>query len=182
MCSGPIVIAIGGMWLIRRNAKERGGEKRAWSRTVRTAAVVFLVLWSAGSALIVMGPRAPYAKRSQRAFLWGFRERMEATADVEAIRAWAGELDLSENPSRRYGSLAEDTWPAAVKALDPEPHSVYFGWGREDAVSLLYGGHWIGNYTLVVGPEEMGMRERKARGEWRFRVSAGAYVTYRMAD
>ena len=134
-----------------------------WRRSPRSRALVRLGLGV--FMIIATGITIHSYPPAYLPFSEGFRERMLAEADIEAIRAW------NANLSERSGFMDEGLWPACVKELSPR--YVLFT-DNGEAVKLIFGGgfdHW----GIVVGPETMPVPETD-RSEHTWKLAPGAYV------
>ena len=111
-------------------------------------------------------------------FTFGFLQRMQENADLEAMRTWL------ETDGKKFGvgpSVEKTEYPEAVRALAPK-----YVWVKEDkqnnqrSVSLEWGGALAGHWGLTVGPTSMRCPpcDLGMDGEYRLPLTDGAYVWF----
>lgn len=116
---------------------------RTTPRLVRTIRVGILFIIYSGCVLAI-GLQVPGIER----FAQGFEKKMRYDADVGAIRLWAAGLTIYGDGDR----VPATVWPKCITVL--RPRDVYY---VEDgnAVRVTWGGGFLGNYGLAVGPTSM---------------------------
>lgn len=107
-------------------------------------------------------------------FARGFEQRMRATADVKAIRAWVSALVLPAAASS-IQEVDKSLWPECVTALSPR--CVFIEKASGSGVSLHWGGGFMGDYGLWVGPEDEAAPRSNER-ILRVPIQRGAYLFF----
>ena len=134
----------------------------AWIRASRCIAIVLMCF---GVPIAFSHPIPITSKLFQK-----FEEKMRTQADVKAIRAWGLGLDVPGTTN--LPDIEPELWPRCVNELSPQ--YVYY-MRQAKRVRLVWGGGFLGHYSLVVGPKDLPTPETD-RLDTIIPLEAGAYL------
>lgn len=134
--------------------------------------VVFVVLFMVPFFV----PAESKLRFANRAFTYGFRDRVESKADIPAIRAWLKTLN-PEDYFEHGDRVPRDEWPESLKVLNPGIVHVLADKNGNFQTRFMWGGaifHW----GLTIGVEEFRVptSELNDRYEAWLLVQPGVYV------
>ena len=143
-----------------------------WKKEGRMPAVVRVVL-IVFSVAVLWG--ANEHRLTKVATAYGFREAIESKASTGALSAWREDLS-ARVPALSEGFIDEAGLPEAASTLAPA--AVWYSGGREGALSLLWGGEFMGRMSLVITGGSSSRSYRRAETYCQVPLDSRAYVLY----
>jgi len=103
---------------------------------------------------------------------------MHKEANIAGIRKWMSELPETGEDTV---SVDQAIWPDAILKLSPKYARIIRVEDHAQALRAEWGGVF-GHWGLVVGPEKMETppSDKRPIGEYRLKLTAGAYVFHEM--